>query len=551
LTSRDAPCDSTAEFAAAGASIAHPLLRVVGLDKAFPGVQAVRAADLEVRAGEVHALVGENGAGKSTLIKVITGAHAPDGGSLWLDGVRFCAAHPLAAARAGIAVIYQEFNLVPGLTVRDNLFLGRDVHRAGIIRTRIEAERAAEIFHRLGAAIDPEALCGGLDLARQQLVEIARALLTDARLLIMDEPTAALTEREAEVLFGALADLRHRGIGMLFISHRLDDIFRVADRVTVMRDGATLGTWPRQELTRARLIELMVGRSLDRKYSRAGIRAEDRADAWLTTGADARADARVAVKGAADDHARGEQDMATGPPLLAVQDLNGARVRGASFEVRRGEILGFAGLVGAGRTELARLVFGADRPRSGRILLNGRSVRFRSPRDAIDYGVCLLTEDRKAEGLVLGLPARDNFALPNLGHWSFGGWIDTRRESAVFERYVKDLRIRLAAAAQPAGQLSGGNQQKLLLARWLECDSQVVIFDEPTRGIDVGAKVEIHHLIKELAAQGKAVILISSELPEILGLSHRILVMHEGRIVGEIVDTASATQQQILQMAVR
>jgi ABC-type sugar transport system ATPase subunit len=310
----------------------------------------------------------------------------------------------------------------------------------------------------------------------------------------------------------------------------LDEVFRLADRIAVMRDGDTLGCWPTAELIRQRLIELMVGRPLEQEFPER----EPRVGVGQTS-------ELVAAEPLAEP-ARGD--------LLTVDKLSGGKVRGVSFSVRRGEVLGLAGLVGAGRTDLARLIFGADRPRAGRILLNGLSVDLRSPRDAIAHGICLLTEDRKAHGLVLGLPARDNFALPNLDHWSRYGWIDGSQEAASFRRYIDSLDIRLSDPEQPAAELSGGNQQKLLVARWLENDAQVILFDEPTRGVDVGAKYEIYLLINQLAAQGKAVVMISSELPEILGMSDRILVMHEGKIVGEVNDVAGATQESLLAMAV-
>ncbi len=496
------------ETAVAGA----PLLRLDGVRKAFPGVLAVREANLEVRAGEVHALVGENGAGKSTLVRIVTGAHEADEGTFELDGAPARWSSPPAAAAAGIAAIYQELDLVPALSVRANLFLGRETARLGFLAAAEERRLAREALARLGLDLDPGTRVDDLEVAPQQLVAIARALLAEARLLVMDEPTAALASAEVERLFAVIRELRGRGIGVVFVSHRLDEVMAIADRVTVMRDGATLGTWPVSELTRERLVELMVGRPLDQEFPK--VRA------------------------------------AFGPEVLAVHDLSGGRVRGASFAVRAGEVLGIAGLVGAGRTDLARLVFGADALERGEIMLDGRPVAIRSPRDAIHRGICLLTEDRKAQGLVLGLSARDNFALPNLDRWSPFGWIRRGRELSAFERFVASLRIRLSGPGQPARDLSGGNQQKLLLARWLERDSRVLIFDEPTRGIDVGAKHEIYLLINELAARGKAIVMISSEMPEVLGMSDRILVMRRGRIAGEIPDAAGATQELLLRMAV-
>jgi ABC-type sugar transport system ATPase subunit len=497
------------EGAVAGAGA---LLQLKGVTKAFPGVLAVREASLDVRCGEVHALVGENGAGKSTLIRIVTGAHQADGGTVELDGARVHWSSPLAAAGAGIAAIYQELDLVPTLSVRANLFLAREDARLGFIAAAEERRRARETLARLGVELDPGVRAADLELAQQQLVAIARALLARARLLAMDEPTAALASGEVDRLFGVIRELRGRGIGILFVSHRLDEVMAIADRVTVMRDGTTLGTWPTRELTRERLVELMVGRPLDQEFPKVRLVA--------------------------------------GPEVLSVRGLSGGRVRGASFSVRAGEVLGLAGLVGAGRTDLARLIFGADSVQRGEILLDGRPTAIRTPRDAIRNGICLLTEDRKAEGLVLGLSARDNFALPNLDRWSPWGWISRRKELSEFERFVASLRIQLSSPTQPARNLSGGNQQKLLIARWLERDSRVLIFDEPTRGIDVGAKHEIYLLINELAARGKAIVMISSDLPEVLGMSDRILVMHRGRVAGEIPEAAAATQEQVLQLAV-
>lgn len=492
--------------------IAPPLLHLSGVTKAFPGVLALRGADLDVLPGEIHALVGENGAGKSTLIKVATGAHAPDDGEVFFDGEAVRLAGPLDAQRRGLAAIYQEFTLVPALTVRENLFLGREPVRYGRIDRGEETRRTREIFADLSIPIEPEMRAGQLTVAQQQLVETARALLADAQLLIMDEPTAALTPGEVDRLFEILQRLRAERRGILFISHRLDEVLRIADRVTVMRDGETLGTWPAADLTRDRLIELMVGRSLEQEFPK--------------------------------------QAAEKGEVLLDVRGLTGRVVREASFQVRSGEVLGLAGLVGAGRTELARLIFGADRPSRGEIRLANEVVDVRNPRDAIHHGIGLLTEDRKAHGLVLGLSAQENFALPNLDHWSRHGWIDAGAEEVAFSRYVKSLQIRVAGPEQRAGNLSGGNQQKLLVARWLENDARVLIFDEPTRGIDVGAKYEMYLLINELASRGKAIIMISSELEEILGMSDRVLVMHEGRIRGELTDMAAATSEAIMRLAV-
>ena len=492
-------------------SESSPLLRVEGLTKSWPGVLALDAVDLEVRAGEVLALVGENGAGKSTLLKIVSGAERADAGRVLLEG-RPLAGTPAQVARQGVVTIYQELSLVPQLSVRENLFLGREPVRRGLVDAAAERERAREVLSRLGLDLDPETRVESLELAQRQLVEIARALLADARLLIMDEPTTALTPRETERLFGLLRGLKEDGLGIVFVSHRLDEVFALADRVSVLRDGRSLGTREAAGLGRRELIELMVGRPLEQEYPR-----------------------RAAEPGAVRLEARG---------------LAGGLVAPTSFRLHAGEILGVAGLVGAGRTELARLLFGADRPTAGEVLVDGRPVTPRSPREAIEAGLALLTEDRKGQGLVLVLSARENFALANLARWSRGGLLDAGAEAAAFERHVRRLGIRLSGPGQRASSLSGGNQQKLLIARWLEHDASVLIFDEPTRGIDVGARHEIYLLLHELCARGKAVIMISSELPEVLGMSDRILVMHDGRVTGEIADPRSASQEDVLALAV-
>lgn len=493
-------------------SAADPLLRLCGVRKTFPGVVAVAGADLEVRAGEILALVGENGAGKSTLIKVIAGAHRPDAGTVAVAGRDVTGLVPAQVARAGVAVIYQELSQVPGLTVRDNLLLGREPSLLRPLDRAGERRRACAALARLGCAVDVETPVACLDLARRQLVEIARALLSEARVLILDEPTAALTPREAERLFSVMDELRGQGLALVFISHRLDEVVRLADRIAVMRDGEMLGAWPAAALERRRLIELMVGRPLAQEYP--------------------------------------PREVALGEPLLEVDGLAAGIVAAASFTVRAGEVLGLAGLAGAGRTELMRLVFGADRPTAGKVKVAGRIVAPGSPRAAIAAGLALLTEDRKGQGLVLCRSARENFALGNLDRWSRRGWLATAREAAVFARHVARLGIKLSDPEQRAGQLSGGNQQKLLVARWLERDARVVIVDEPTRGIDVGAKHDIYELINGLARAGKAVVVVSSELSEILGVCDRILVMHEGRVTGEIAEPAAASQADILALAV-
>jgi ribose transport system ATP-binding protein len=490
------------------------LLRMEGIDKSFPGVHALKNVRFDLHPGEVHALMGENGAGKSTLIRVLAGAHRPDAGTIFIDGQPARITSPRDAENLGISVIYQEFNLVPTLSARENLFLGREHTRASFLSARREHREALQLFERLNVQIDPESRCSDLTVAQQQAIEIAKAISLDARILVMDEPTASLTSQEAEKLFQFIGELKRRGIGIIYVSHRMEEIFRLADRVTVMRDGQHIASKPIGDLNRQLLIEMMVGRKLENEFPK--------------------------------------ERAAIGEERLIVNDLRrGSAVKGVSFAIHRGEVLGLTGLVGAGRTEVARLIFGADRRDAGHMTLDGHPFDPRSPRDAIQRGVCLITEDRKAQGLILPHSARDNFGLPNLKRLSAFGFVRHAQERDAFAQYVRSLRIKIPHQEEPARNLSGGNQQKLVLAKWLEANSEVILFDEPTRGIDVGAKHEIYLLINRLAKSGKAILMISSELPEILGMSDRILVMHEGRITGEITDLAKATQEQVLALAMR
>ena len=479
------------------------LLQMRGIDKSFPGVHALQNVSLALQRGEVLALVGENGAGKSTLIKVLGGAHLPDDGEILLDGQHVQVTTPTAARRAGVSVIYQEFNLVPDLTVRENIFLGQELTKSGFVRISDERRNVVALFEKMGLQMDSETRCRDLTVAQQQKVEIAKALSVDARIIVMDEPTAALTTQEADHLFAIIQDLQADGIGIIYISHRLDEVFEVADRVMVLRDGEHVGTEEIDAVSRERLIEMMVGRPIESEFPK------HKADA--------------------------------GAERLRVENLcRGEVVRNVSFTARAGEVLGFAGLAGGGRTETMRMVFGADRPDAGRIYLDGSETVIRNPRDAIRNGICLLTEDRKNQGLV----------LPNLDRFLRWPFVDRWQERSEFAGYVESLKIKLANQEQPAANLSGGNQQKVVLAKWLARHADIIIFDEPTRGIDVGAKFEIYLLMNKLAEEGKAIIMISSELPEILGMSDRVIVMHEGEIKGEIVDVANTRQEDILSMAI-
>ncbi|MFP6765502.1 MAG: sugar ABC transporter ATP-binding protein, partial [Planctomycetaceae bacterium] len=442
-------------------------------------------------------------------------------GRIEIDGREVSIDNPLDSQSIGISIIYQEFNLVPALTVRENVFLGQEPARLSIIPVEKERSRARELFKRLGMNVNPDALVRDLTVAEQQVVEIAKALATDARIIVMDEPTAALSPKEVDGLFAMIRDLRSQGIGIIYVSHRLVEIFEIADRVTVLRDGGLVGTERIADLTRESMIEMMVGRRLENEFPSRSAQAEFESGDTVNSG-------------------------------LTVKNLcRAGAVQNVSLHVRRGEIVALTGLIGAGRTETARMIFGADRRDSGEVSLDGRPLLINRPRDAIAAGICLLTEDRKHQGLVLQRSVIENFGLPNISRFARWCWIDQKRERSRFDHFTSQLRIKVASHSQRAENLSGGNQQKVVLAKWLERNAEVIIFDEPTRGIDVGAKYEIYALINELAAQGKAILMISSELPEVIGMADRILVMHEGRVTGEISEGRRATQEQIMDLAVQ
>ncbi len=491
-----------------------PMVELRGIDKRFPGVHALRGVSFDLRPGEVHALMGENGAGKSTLMKVLSGIYQPDGGSIHVGGRQVTIDGPQAAQALGIGIIHQELALMNELNVAQNMYIGREPRRAmGLFTDEAQMRRDAQaIFDRMRVDIDPGAEVGGLTVARQQLVEIAKVLSYNARVLIMDEPTSALNEVEVAHLFAIIEELRGNGVGIIYITHKMDEVKKIADRVTVMRDGEYIDTLPAAETPMATIIQLMVGREL------------------------------------ADQH------RATGTALpeevLRVTGLNrGRQVRDVSFALRRGEILGFAGLMGAGRTEVARAIFGADRLDSGEIAVHGQHCRITSPAEAVRRGLAYLSEDRKHFGLVTGMSVRDNVTMAS---WRrFTTWAGFMRDGdlrAVARDYVARLKVKTPSVEQETRLLSGGNQQKVVIAKWLLRDCDILIFDEPTRGIDIGAKAEIYRLLEGLAAQGKAIIVISSELPEVLRLSHRIVVMCEGRITGEL-DGKTATQEEIMTLA--
>jgi ribose transport system ATP-binding protein len=484
-----------------------------GITKRYPGVTALDNVDFEVMPGEVHALVGENGAGKSTLMKILAGADVKDSGQILIGGEEVHITTPQEAMRLGISIIYQEFNLVPYMNAAENIFLGREPMSKvpGIVDFRRMYAEAERVISELGVRLDVRVPVNQLSVAQQQMVEIAKATSRSARIIAMDEPSATLTEHELENLFSLIRRLRADGVSIIYISHRLDEIFRIADRVTVLRDGKFIATKPVSETSREEIIRMMVGRELKDTIPK--------------------------------------KEVAHGDVVLEVKGLNRSGViHDISFAVRRGEILGIAGLVGAGRTEVARAIFGADPIDSGEILLEGKPVTIRSPKDAIRLGIGLMTEDRKALGLILGMAVRENVTLANLDPLSRLGFVSRRKEQEVTNRFVEDLMIKTPSIEQAVQNLSGGTQQKVVLAKWLFTQSKVLIFDEPTRGIDVGAKTEIYQLMNRLAEQGVGIIMISSELPEILGMSDRILVMHDGRIVGEL-SREEATQEKIMFLA--
>jgi rhamnose transport system ATP-binding protein len=487
-----------------------PVLALEGIVKSFPGVRALDGARLDVRAGEVHALLGENGAGKSTLIKIMSGVHEPDAGTVELDGRPVRLASPEAAQRAGVATIYQELLLFPELTVAENIFAGHAPRgrRLGAIDWGAMRARAREILASLEVHdLDVDRVVGALSVGNRQRVEIAKALSRDARVLIMDEPTAALTEADVARLFAIVRLLKARGVGVVYISHRLVEVFELADRVTVLRDGRHVGTRQVAETSQDELIAMMVGRSLDALFP------------------------KVAAE--------------VGAPVLEVRGLSGRpHLRDIGLTLRRGEIVGLAGLVGSGRSELAQAIFGVAPPDAGEIRIDGRPVRVRSPRDAIRLGIAYVPEDRGQQGLVRPMRLRENVSLAVLKDMARAGFVDRAAEADLARSSIRQFAIRASGIDQVVGKLSGGNQQKVVLGKWLATKPRVLIMDEPTRGIDVGAKAEIHRLMSELAGQGMAILMISSELPEVLGMSDRVLVMREGRLVAEF-PRAEASQEAI------
>ncbi len=490
------------------------IVRMEHITKTFPGVKALDDVHFELRAGEVMALLGENGAGKSTLMKILSGVYTRDGGEMEIFGKSYGDLTPKGAQALGVAIIHQELNMCRHLSIAENMFLGREKTRLGTLSQREMEAEASNALEELGIDLDPRQVVGELPVSKQQMVEIAKALSTNAKILIMDEPTSSLTSREIDDLFRIIRDLKAKGCGVVYISHRLEELQYIVDRVTIMRDGQFVTSGRFQDMTMDEIIANMVGREIKEKFPRVQCK-----------------------KGKCVFEARG---------------LNAGRmVRDVSFQLYEGEIVGFAGLMGAGRTETTRAIFGVDPKESGRLFLDGREVSIRSVEDAIRNGIVLAPEDRKKDGLCTKLSMRENIALPNLDIiCDKAGVVRKRREEQMCNEAIANLRIKTAGLDSDAATLSGGNQQKVVVAKWLARNSRVVMFDEPTRGIDVAAKVEIYHLMNRLKQQGIAVMFVSSEMPEVMGIADRIIVMCDGRITGEI-GSGEATQEKILTLATR
>jgi rhamnose transport system ATP-binding protein len=489
------------------------LLKAENVTKSYAGVHALRSASFELRAGEIHALIGENGAGKSTFIKAVTGAVEPDGGTIEIAGTRVTENSPSLAKSLGVAAIYQQPALFPELTVAENIAIGQEkAGLFGIVNWKRRRQTAAELLARVGAKIDPETSAGELSMPQQQLVEIARALGANAKILILDEPTASLSEEDTNNLFRVIRELRAQGVGMIYISHRLEELPEIADRVTVLRDGETIETREMSEVSRQELIRLMVGREISAVFPK--------------------------------------ETVEIGEVLFELKNLSSrsAGIKNVNLTVRAGEIVGVAGLVGAGRTELAKTIFGLETVDAGEILVRGKSIRIGHPVEAIEYGIAYLPEDRRRHGVILDFPISSNITLASLKILSGFGGMNFQREREIAAEYTRRLGVKTPSIHDSVSTLSGGNQQKVALSRWLVTKPSVLILDEPTQGIDVGAKSEIHQLMTELAAQGVAILMISSELPEILGMSDRIAVMAGGTIV-KILDRSEATQDKILSIA--
>ena len=492
--------------------MADALVEMKGITKSFPGVVALDDVTFQCLGGEVHAVVGENGAGKSTLMKILAGVYIPDSGDIILGGESVRIPSPHAAQQLGVSIIYQELNLLPDLNVAQNVFLGREPRGPmGLVDTREQEAKAREVLHRLGVDIDPRERLGRLSVAQQQMVEIAKALSLNAQIVIMDEPSAALGGKDLEHLFEVIKALKQQGVAVIYISHRISEVFQIADRVTVFKDGKVVGTSNVSEIDRPSLVRMMIGRSLSETFPKRTDRI--------------------------------------GEEILRIEGLCvGDRLRNIDLTVHAGEIVGISGLVGAGRTELAQTIFGTRRSDAGTVNLRGEKVSIGNPRRALRHRIGFLTENRNVEGLVMGQSVKENAALPSLDQRQRWGVVDRKAEHDVVATTCESLHLRAPSLGTDVENLSGGNRQKVVLAKWLISGPELLIFDEPTRGIDVGAKAEIWQLMRDLADQGKAVLMISSELPEVIGMSDRVVVMHRGRIVGELPGE-TASEEAVMMLA--
>jgi ribose transport system ATP-binding protein len=485
------------------------LLEMRGITKTYPGVLALDHVNFSVKPGEVHALLGENGAGKSTLIKILAGAEQRDEGEIWFDGQSYDQYSPHAAIEMGISVIYQEFNLVSKMSIEENIFLGKEIRNGVFTDKKAMIQKARDVIEPLGGDLDPRLKVSDLSVAYQQLVEISKAVLNRAKIIVMDEPSAALSLRELDILFELIRRLKSEGTSIIYISHRLEEVFEIADRVSVFRDGKYVATKQVSDTNKDQLITLMVGRELSGEFP--------------------------------------QNDQKMDEVVLKVQGITNDRLHNISFELHRNEILGITGLVGAGRTELVRAIFGAD-PYLGEIYIKGEKADIQNPQDAIRYGISYLPEDRKRNGILLEMPVRFNMSIASLPQFARYGFVNRVLETASVQKYVDAIRIKTPDLEQKAKNLSGGNQQKVILGKWLACQSDIIIFDEPTRGIDVGAKQEIYLLMNQLVQEGKSIIIVSSELPEIIGMCDRVLVMCEGKITAEL-QKGELSQELILAKA--
>ncbi len=494
----------------------QPVLKMEGISKRFPGVQALDNVMLSVQPGEIHGLLGENGAGKSTLMKILSGVYSRDSGNIYLDGKAIEPSNPHHAQMLGITIIYQELNLMPNLTVAENVFIGREPNRGRFVRWGALHQQTRDLMNNLGVNVSPGITVRNLSVAEQQMVEIARALSVKSRVIIMDEPTSSLTENEVDHLFSIMRGLKEQGMGVIFISHRMDEIFKICDRFTVLRDGQYVGTMDIKDATVDQIIRMMVGRSVSEFFHKE-----------VTNLGDTVLEVRNLSK---------EKDP-NNPNAVGLSNI--------SFTVKAGEIVGLAGLVGSGRTDLARCIFGVDPRSTGEIFINGTRVAINSPKDAIQAGMGFVPEDRKLQALFLAMSVQDNVSMASFGDVARYGFISGKSHVQHVRDYVKSLSIRLASMEQKVLDLSGGNQQKVVIARWLSLKPRMLIMDEPTRGIDVGAKAEVHALMSQLAREGVAILMISSELPEVMGMADRLLVMREGRLVGE-VSRADATPETMM-----